>query len=84
MPQARPFTSISGHDDDDHDDGDGDGHGDGHGDMVMRMTMMVMTMKMATLGDNYHLDADKLVCHLYIWTWWQYDDSDENIVENTM
>ena len=50
MPQARPFTSTSGHDDD--------------GDDVVTMTMtmtMVMMMKMASLDENHRLDADKLV-----------------------
>lgn len=54
MPQARPFTSTSGHDDDDHDDGDD------VVTMVMTMTM-VMMMKKATLDDNHHLGAEKLV-----------------------
>ena len=47
MPQARPFTSTSGHDDDDdvddHDDGDGDDDENGY------------------LDENHRLDADKLV-----------------------
>ena len=54
MPQARPFTSTSGHDGDDHDDDDD------VVTMVMTMTM-VMVMKMATLDENHRLDADKLV-----------------------
>ena len=32
MPQARPFTSTSGHDVDDHNDGDGDDDDDDYGD----------------------------------------------------
>ena len=47
MPQARPFTSTSGHDDDD----DVDDHDDGDGDDDENVY----------LDENHRLDADKLV-----------------------